>query len=438
MSTQNAKVFLVLGSGARENAIGWRLKQSPFTAGLYFLPGNPNTAHLGTNLSGNPEDVATITQYLSQYPIDAIICGPEAPLVAGVADALKENPVTEHIPFLGPDAFAAQLEGSKAFSKSFMERHNIPTAKAKTFTAAEFEEAKTFMASLGLPVVLKADGLAAGKGVIIPTTAGEAEAALKEMLLESKFGKASEKVLIEQFLTGIELSYFILSDGLRYIILPEAKDYKRVGEGDSGPNTGGMGSISPVPFVNDAFRKKIDEKIIKPTLAGMAMEGHPYKGFLFIGLMKVGDEPFVIEYNVRLGDPETQSLMLRLGDNFAEACFQAAQGELKITNLEISAQTACTIVLCAEHYPETPAKGDLINLPTEIPSETQLFMAGASLNEAMQLVTSGGRVISVSSLGDSIPAAQALSLATAKALDFRGKHFRSDIGNDLLPYLVLQ
>lgn len=422
--------ILILGSGGREHALVTKLLEEVPREQIYCCPGN---AGIATDCQVRPisaTDFAAIAKLISEEGIDWVIPGSEVALVEGIADYLGAIPSLGHVQVIGPSRAAAQLEGSKDFSKDLMLRYGIPTAQAKTFTAGQWEEALAYLRSRPLPIVLKADGLAAGKGVIIATSLPEAEQALKEMLTEGKFGKAADKVLIEDYLDGIECSYFALCDGTSYVLLPEAKDYKRIGVGDTGPNTGGMGAVSPVPFASARFTQAVIDEVLTPTLAAMQKEGHPFRGFLFIGLMQCQGRPFVIEYNVRLGDPETEAILMRLDESLAGLCQQIVTGQMTNRIAKAKSAAACTVVLAAEGYPENYEKGDAISGIDGI-SESYVFHAGTIQKDGAWL-TNGGRVLAVTSLGDSLSSAREASMRTAKAIRWKGRYYREDIGLDLL------
>nr|WP_293836576.1 phosphoribosylamine--glycine ligase [uncultured Arsenicibacter sp.] len=424
--------ILILGSGGREHTFAWKIAQSPLCDNLFVAPGNAGTAQVATNLPIGYTDFGLIADAVRKHSIDLLIVGPEEPLVKGVVDYLRRQSDLSALRIVGPDAAGAQLEGSKDFSKQFMSRYGIPTAASQTFTAATLREGLTYLETHSLPVVLKADGLAAGKGVIIAETTEEAKATLSSMLEDHKFGEAGAKVVIEQFLRGIELSVFVLSDGVNYKILPEAKDYKRIGEGDTGLNTGGMGAVSPVVFANENFLRKVEEKVVRPTLAGLQQEGIRYVGFIFIGLMNVKSEPYVIEYNARMGDPETEVVLPRIQNDFAEMMVAAADGELDKVSLQVSSQTAVTTVVVSGGYPEDYTKGQVITELGRI-EDVLVFHAGTTTS-ANQIVTSGGRVLALTGLANSMENAIRKSQEAARTVQYEGKYYRRDIGLDLIRY----
>lgn len=423
--------ILILGSGGREHAIAWKVAQSSMCSQLFIAPGNPGTAQLGKNLPIAVNDFNAIHQACLEYHLDMVIVGPEDPLVQGIADYFSAHTELQHIHLIGPDAQAAQLEGSKAYAKVFMQEFGIPTAAYREFTAAQQTEAKDYIFEHTLPVVLKADGLAAGKGVVIAQTHEEAWQTFQEMTAERKFGAAGDIVVIEQFLHGIECSAFVLTDGENYMLLPEAKDYKRIGEGDTGLNTGGMGAISPVPFANEVFMQKVRERIVEPTMRGIRARKLNYKGFVFIGLIAVEGEPYVIEYNCRMGDPETEVVMPRLKSDLVELLLSLKDNSLASKQLEMDSKHAATVMVVSGGYPGDYAKGKPISGVDEIP-EGLVFHAGTR-EENGQLLSHGGRVLACTVLRDSLQDAIRQARANAAQIAFDGAYFRRDIGWEFMP-----
>ncbi len=420
--------ILIVGSGGREHAMAWKIKQSPKVEKLFIAPGNAGTSMLGINLPIGVSDFEGLKKAIPENHIDMVVVGPEVPLCEGLHDYLLLQDELKGLKIVGPQKAGAMLEGSKDFAKDFMSRHGIPTARYNTFTKETLDKGIGFMKELEAPYVLKADGLAAGKGVLIIGSFDEAVASLREML-EGKFGAASSKVVIEEFLSGIECSVFVMTDGKDYKILPVAKDYKRIGEGDTGLNTGGMGAISPVPFANGEFMQKVEEQIVKPTIIGLQKDGIPYNGFIFLGLINVKGNPFVIEYNVRMGDPETEAVMLRIRSDFVELLEGVADGTLADKKLEIDPRTSVTVMLVSGGYPGSYPKGKIMSGFDQVENSI-LFHAGTKL-QGENTVTSGGRVIAVSSYGNSMKEALAVSYGNAGKIKFEGKYYRKDLGFDL-------
>jgi phosphoribosylamine--glycine ligase len=425
---------LILGSGGREHAFAWKISQSPVLNNLYIAPGNPGTSSLGTNLPISVNDFEAIAQAIRSHEIGLVLVGPEEPLVRGIRNFIEAQEDLKQVGIVGPGADGAQLEGSKDFSKNFMHKYGVPTAASETFTKDSIDAGLAYLDQQSLPIVLKADGLAAGKGVIIAQTLEEAKDALKEMLLDAKFGAASDKVVIEQFLRGIELSVFVLTDGEDFVVLPEAKDYKRIRENDEGLNTGGMGAVSPVPFATESFMNLVEKKVIKPTLAGLKAEGIRYQGFIFIGLMNHEGEPYVIEYNARMGDPETEVVMPRIESDFLSLLIATAQVQLKGQTLQISDQYAVTTMVVAGGYPEEYRKGDVISNLAQV-DEALIFHAGTT-EEDGQIKTNGGRVMAFTGTSNTLENAIQKSQKAALTVKFEGKNFRRDIGLDVLRYKV--
>lgn len=420
---------LLLGSGGREHALAWRLSESPLCSQLFIAPGNAGTTQYGSNLAVDPNDFEAVKAAVLANNVNLVVCGPEEPLVRGIQDFFKADEALAPVRFLGPSAEAAQLEGSKAYAKIFMEEFGIPTAGYKTFTSESLTEGIDYLSDCRTPIVLKADGLAAGKGVVILSDCGEAKDELKAML-EGKFGSAGNEVVIEDFLDGIEFSVFVLTDGENFITLPVAKDYKRIGVGDTGPNTGGMGSISHPPFVDAEMMAKVEQQVIKPTLKGIKARKLDYQGFIFIGLISVENEPYVIEYNCRMGDPETQSVMARLNSDILQLSLFATAGEVDQATVDISPQQVATVVLVSGGYPGPYKKGKVITGIDEVVG-SKVFHAGTTINAAGELVTNGGRVLAVTSSGESFEEALAKSYENARKIKFEGVNYRGDIGFDL-------
>ncbi len=425
--------ILVIGSGGREHAISWKIAQSEKVENLYVAPGNAGTSNVATNVEIGVNDFENLGKFALDNKIDLIVVGPEEPLVKGISDYFQADEALKNIKLVGPNKEGAQLEGSKDFSKEFMFRHNIPTAGYKTFTKEELQEGLDYLASVKGPYVLKADGLAAGKGVIITESLEDAQASLTDMLAHAKFGDASSRVVIEEFLDGIELSVFVLTDGKSYVTLPEAKDYKRIGEGDTGLNTGGMGALSPVPFADQDFMNKIDEQIVKPTVDGLQKDGINYVGFIFFGLIKVEGEPLVIEYNVRMGDPETEVVIPRIKSDLVDALVATADGTLDQVTVEFEEQAASTVMLVSGGYPESYAKGYEITGLNQVENVIP-FHAGTKVEDG-KIVNVGGRVIALSALGNDIKDALDKSQKAAAVISWQDYNYRKDIGFDLIPLL---
>lgn len=422
--------ILLIGSGGRESAFAYKISQSPLNSQLFIAPGNAGTEAFGKNVAIKVTDFEAIGSFVLDHAIQLVVVGPEEPLVKGIHDYFLGHPNLKDIPVIGPTAEGAQLEGSKDFSKKFMERHRIPTAASKSFTKESLPEGLAYLETRTLPIVLKADGLAAGKGVLICNTLQDAKEELNAMLADAKFGDASSKVVIEDFLKGIELSVFVLTDGKDYKILPSAKDYKRIGEGDTGLNTGGMGSVSPVPFADEAFLKKVEEQVVIPTVEGLKKDGIPYKGFIFIGLMNDQGSPYVIEYNVRMGDPETESVLPRIESDFVDLLLGVAEENLASKTFHVSNKTAATVMLVSGGYPGNYENGKTIS-GLENVKESTVFHAGTTSVDGT-VKTAGGRVLAVTALKDNLLDALQQATADAGRIYFEGKNFRRDIGFDLI------
>lgn len=423
--------ILLLGSGGREHALAWKIAQSAACEQLYIAPGNAGTAAHGTNVNIAVNDFEQIRSFCIDHQIDMLVPGSEEPLVLGIYDFFKSDPALRHIPVIGPSKEGAQLEGSKAFAKQFMQRHHIPTASYREFDDSSFEEGLAYLLQHPVPIVLKADGLAAGKGVVITSSYEEAAAEFEGMIKSAKFGDAGRKVVIEQFLTGIELSVFVLTDGKNYKILPTAKDYKRIGEGDTGLNTGGMGAVSPVPFATDAFMEKVENAIIRPTVEGLRKEGIIYQGFIFFGLINVEGEPFVIEYNCRMGDPETEVVIPRLQNDLPELFTAVQQERLDTMQIAEDPRAAATVMLVSKGYPEAYEKGrEITRIPS--PAKDQLVFHAGTRAADNKVLTNGGRVMTVTSLAGDLRIALAHSRQTAEDIQFEGKYYRRDIGYEFI------
>ena len=422
--------ILILGSGGREHTFAWKISQSHLCKKLYISPGNGGTSNYGENIYADINNFDEIKNLVINKKIDLVLVGPEDPLVNGIVDYFEQSYELKNVKIFGPNKLGAQLEGSKAFSKSFMKRHNIPSAKFKSFNLNEVDEGIKFLRNSSPPFVLKADGLAAGKGVIISKNLENAENSFKNMLINKQFGEASKKVLIEEFLSGIEISCFIITDGENYISLPEAKDYKRIGENDTGLNTGGMGAVSPVNFYDEEFEKKVENRIIKRTIEGLKKDNIPFKGFLFIGLMNVNGDPFVIEYNVRMGDPETQVVIPRIKNDFLKVLISCIDMNLKNIKINIDNKITSTVILSSKGYPEKYQKGFKISGLDEIKNSI-IFHAG-TIKEENDIISNGGRVIACTGIGDTISKSLNISYELAKKIDWEGKYYRKDIGKDLI------
>jgi phosphoribosylamine--glycine ligase len=422
---------IIIGSGGREHAFAWKIAKSPNCQNLFIAPGNAGTAKLGQNLNIGVNDFDVIAEAILEHNIDMLIVGPEDPLVNGIRDYFKSRPEFSNLMIIGPDAAGAQLEGSKDFSKIFMEENNIPTATSKTFTIDELDDAYNYIDEQTAPIVIKADGLAAGKGVIIAQSKDDAKDAVKSMLVDKKFAQAGQKILVEQFLDGIELSVFVLSDGRNYKILPEAKDYKRIGENDTGLNTGGMGAVSPVPFATNDFIAHVEEKVVIPTLQGLNKMNIDYVGFIFIGLMNIDGQPYVIEYNVRMGDPETQVVLPRIKSDLLELLEATAKGNLVDMHFEIDKRTATTVVGVAGGYPEGYEKNNVISGLDQTSSRSTIFHAGTK-QEDSEILTNGGRIIAVTGIGNDVSEALKESYSALNRVSWKDIYYRKDIGQDIL------
>jgi phosphoribosylamine--glycine ligase len=425
---------LIVGAGGREHALARKIKESPLCSALFIAPGNAGTLQVGTNVEIDPLNFQSLAIFAKEKKIDMLVVGPEAPLAAGIRDFFESDNNFKDLKIIGPGKAGAQLESSKDFSKNLMAKYGIPTASSKTFTSDNLSEGIEYVKKHTVPIVLKADGLAAGKGVIIAQTNEEAATVLKEMIADKKFGSASAKVVVEQFLIGIELSVFVLTDGQSYVLLPEAKDYKRIGEGDTGPNTGGMGAVSPVPFATKDFMEKVIKKIIDPTIAALKKENIPYQGFIFFGLININEEPYVIEYNARMGDPETEVVFPRIESDVLEMLNACAEKKLSNYKIKISEQAAATIMLVAGGYPETYEKGNEIT-GLDNATDVTLFHAGTKKIED-KVVTNGGRVLAVTALSDSIQSALEKSTKAAQQITWKGRYYRRDIGMDLVKLIA--
>jgi phosphoribosylamine--glycine ligase len=424
--------ILILGAGGREHAFAWKLSQSPLCKKLFIAPGNAGTSNYGVNLHFGVNDFEAIKKCCIEEKIDLLLVGPEEPLVKGITDFLINDPQLAGLGIIGPSKTGAQLEGSKAFAKAFMQKYTIPTAAYREFTLNNYQEGVDYLNKHDLPIVLKADGLAAGKGVVICENHVEALAEFDLMIQRAKFGEASKKVVVEEFLKGIELSVFVLTDGKNYVLLPEAKDYKRAGEGDTGPNTGGMGAVSPVPFADEIFLKKIEDKIIRPTVEGLSKEGLEYRGFIFFGLMKVDDDPYMIEYNCRMGDPETEVVIPRLKNDFLELLVAASKQELDKIKIVEDPRYACTVMAVSGGYPGDYEKGYTITGLENVRSKESIVFHAGSLMQDDKVVTNGGRVLCITSYGDSVAEAVEKSLNELENISFTGMSYRSDIGFEFI------
>jgi phosphoribosylamine--glycine ligase len=423
--------ILLIGSGGREHAFAEQLSKSAHCSQLYIMPGNAGTAQLGKNITINPNDFPAVAEFCISNNIKLLVVGPEEPLVRGIRDYFEADEKLAQIAFVGPGQAGAIMEGSKDWSKAFMLKYGVPTAAYQTFTAETITDGIEYVKKHSLPVVLKADGLAAGKGVLICQTHEEAVNELSAMIANKKFGDASKKVVIEEFMHGIECSVFVLMDGVNYVILPVAKDYKRIGEGETGLNTGGMGAISPVPFADEIFMQKVKERIVEPTVFGLSQEGISYKGFVFVGLMAVNNEPFVIEYNCRMGDPETEAVLPRIQNDFVELMMATSNGSLNKVELQIDPRAAATIMLVSKGYPEDYEKGFVMSNFEEA-SGSKLYHAGTKISENNEILSNGGRVLAITSLADTIQEAVKISRENAEKIEFENKYYRRDIGFEFM------
>jgi phosphoribosylamine--glycine ligase len=423
--------ILLIGSGGREHAFAEQLSKSAHCSQLYIMPGNAGTAQLGKNITINPNDFPAVAEFCISNNIKLLVVGPEEPLVRGIRDYFEADEKLAQIAFVGPGQAGAIMEGSKDWSKAFMLKYGVPTAAYQTFTAETITDGIEYVKKHSLPVVLKADGLAAGKGVLICQTHEEAVDELSAMIANKKFGDASKKVVIEEFMHGIECSVFVLMDGVNYVILPVAKDYKRIGEGETGLNTGGMGAISPVPFADEIFMQKVKERIVEPTVFGLSQEGISYKGFVFVGLMAVNNEPFVIEYNCRMGDPETEAVLPRIQNDFVELMMATSNGSLNKVELQIDPRAAATIMLVSKGYPEDYEKGFVMSNFEEA-SGSKLYHAGTKISENNEILSNGGRVLAITSLADTIQEAVKISRENAEKIEFENKYYRRDIGFEFM------